>query len=81
MRYDDQGYSGSDIRVLSKEIIMNGVRDVIGPDWHKKQMKNNVISKIELNDSHFDDAVARIKASSSNKEEKYRQWYEQYGSG
>ena len=78
-----EGYSGSDIKSLSKEILMSVVRRTIKHrEQQSKLLKDKIVNNIiEIATSEdFQNAINKIKPSSVHSQEKYNKWMEAHGS-
>lgn len=77
--YINKDYSGSDIKVMSKEAIMGAVREVIGSDWDTKKQKGNVVDNVVIKMKHIESALQNVKPSCDDLADKYRAWFKQFG--
>ena len=75
------GYSVSDIKSLSKEVFMSGLREVLSDRYDNTNVLKEINSKgIMLREKHFNEAIARVKASPSIEQSVYKEWSAKFGS-
>lgn len=81
LKFVNQGYSAADIKSLTKEVFMTGLREVIGENYENLSgSKDFNVKSLVLKEKQFMDSISRVRPSPCIENSVYLNWSSRFGS-